>query len=1381
MTTSNSFLLLPIRVLACALDPRKLHATSSSGSLWKWSWNQPDYSGLTTNSTDPQSSLWPSLFNAPKMTKPTAGKKSEAAELAREVGRPPPLKNESRGVCVSWNVPPGWSRLPTDDDAVTALPLLPDRWLIVRLARKTHGRDTDGALKWATESPAIRTWVIDPGVVVEDPTSATVLDEDEGTKAVHVGAVYGKLEDVKTHTASEKRVPLRIQGSEHSPDFTFAAFAPSNLNNLSFIDPLDDSYLEDKAIEGYALSYVVLGWYRQHAKDDPIAKFTTDFEELRAARAALGEDPLAALPKDFEDLRRRLLALGLDPVEALLDAETNEEQALEKLGLKSRDDVPRGNRSVFHGMVAYVDYFNPKSYFGPSFGGPQSTAAHADQQEYANPLTPTIGFGVTAEQALARALSKVSTSDADNHFANESARFLEDLLTDRLWTLDALGSTELKRRAEVASGFRSVPSGTEWKVAPARETGTEKTPRTKASSKKTKPEEPRQAAFISLTPEQRKKLHALNERQHTLDETSWKLAWAVENLYACWWLRRTEPSGAPTEALLRAFTANYRTSILAIRADAKSKEVEVETLKSELAALLKTVPDRKLVLEKAEAPHFFVPREPAVALMNISPSLPTRALPGLGRTAAQVATQREGGQKPSKDAWLNTLKTAFDDESLTGVLASLLVEASLVEEAVSDVVRHRSKSEVPTDMKAWRQRTLRVRKDLGEQVNVSQEHEALKIVLHGGDPKRPTVLGDLCTVWSQQPWVPLFLDWEAEWAPNPEVNKKTLTLQGRTILAHRPQTVIRSRRAALDRSLHADSDQQVKLWDLLKARVTFLDEAERADVVAQTLSGIDQQLLARNDALPRVMPSADDAVFKDIHDLLGQTSLGPIARKPESVYREPKNRLNFSGFVKDEFYPTRQGALAIKRVWVVDRFGQAFALEPTPPATSPPVDVPRSALQSESNVNLGVKLNRCLLEATRLSVRFEMPEDSSSRVRGWILPNLLDKSLVVYDERCTPLGFIYSADADVRWQAVRADPTKSVTEVVKDSALQAFVSRLVSGGPTAKEARRNRFKQLLKQIDDALPRTQPTGSQERFSSASLLGRPLALVRAMVSVERKGGPIFDPRWLSNDEFRKGYQPNPASTSDPGVLGDGQNLPVDGAVGPITFRKHPPLDATLKKLFANPKVREVRGAVSVSVGSRYIPDDGVIGYYLDGDDIQRTTKVDSKSAPKLTLEVPGFEATSPTKVDFLLDPRGKIHLEADILPACAVELAPEWYEDDLRRLPAVLRVTSLLVGSPDELKAPDAGDKVAPRRRIDLPLPAGSVKAPTDLSEAPKQTPKDAADSPRPSAQAVEPASEVLLRIRGASEGTSMDLLVDPVSPTPTLPVGEVAAVDGFLIV
>lgn len=1247
---SSTPLLLPIRVTACALDPDAMPAASNARATpHKWSWSAPDYAGFKPDSPSPLDALWPPLFNAPRPGAPSDN-----------VGAPPPLARGlqgSPGVCVSWSVPPGWSR-PLVKDDTRSLPHLPDRWLVVRFARKT--REVNSAVR-------VKAWVVDAGVFVNEASaSATVLVEEGGRLVPRrVGAVR-TVDAARTADASEARVRLHVQGSEASADFTFAAFAPANLNNLSFIDPLDDllNAAKDGASDLYqsALTYAVIGWYRSPEQDDPLAKFKGRETEAYALRA-----------------------LGVDPVQALVekDRHKTEAEARQELKLGATERVIPQDRSVFHGAVACVDYFDPGSYWGPQFGSPNAKHANGATAEV-DPTQPPVGFGDTAEEALARLMSGLDAeTDAKKQLATQAARLLMALLTDQHWTWDALGSSEIEPRAVKGAKFQSARGGTEWVFAPPEKPADTAVLQAPAGA-------PQAPSLDGVTPEHRRALYDLNEAQRSLDRLAWDVASAAETLYAVWRELQTRPSNAALAELVAA----QKAAVESLKSDEATRRTQVEERQKGLAAALEAATNKKLSVRSVEAPRFFTPKEPAVALRGIGARLPARPLPAKGRTLAQVATRRAGGSTPDDAEWFKLVAVVFDAD-LREALAALVREAALVEAAVADVTRHHAESSSTKDVDLWRRRALGVHRDLGEAALLVRTGKDTK--LPRAEPMRVTLEtsdgvavdpSDLCTVWTQQPWVPLFLDWEVAWygADSP-TDARHSVYQGRTVLAHRPQNVVRSRYEAILKQKEIGARLQTALRDCKHV----LDEVFGADVVAQSLSGVYQQRMGRDDALPRVAPHAD----KGLAALVEGTSLAPV-RKGAA-----------------DFSTAQRGSIEVRRLWVVDRFGQAYAL------TAPTLTVPASAVPREAPSR--VNLPRRVLEATRLALRPRIPVGSSSVVRGWIVPNLLDESLVVYDERSAPLGVIRAQGDRVVWRPARAGSPRDALDL-RDESLRRFVERLVQTPDDTSSVKRDRFERLKGVIDDALVRTHPSGSSQRFSTASLLGRPLALVRAELKVERRGGRTLDPRWLGDDTVTRALAAAFTKTAH-------ENLTRELAVGAVAAER-----------------------VSITVGSRYVPDDGLIGYYVDhADDLRQTLKTDPQGAPKIELTAPLLDPSAPCFLDLLLDPRGRVQLDPDVLPAVSFSLAPEWYEDDLQRLPAVLRVAPVLLAGPsmlDALTAPGEGP------RLDLPLPAGSARA--DTRDASKGV-----GAPR-------------FSVNGAELG------VESTAPVPVVAEGEVAAADGLLI-
>lgn len=1184
--------LLPIRVTACAFDPATVapHIRGTAGVTAEkphdWGFRPPDYKGVMKELAP----VWHKLF--------------EPRHL------PPSITANQPAICVSWAVPPGWGK-PLRDDDPGAYPRLPDRWLVVRIARRTH---EGGA--WAqpdasdpSRAPAVKAWVVDAGVR-GDPGGASVLLAEQGKLVAGQVGVVRTLDQARLPRPTESPEPIDIHGTAAGPDLTFSAFVPANLNNLSCIDVLDD-LPAGQALADTALSYFVVGWYRQPKL----------------------HDPLVALKGRSTAEIRRALELFEPPKDPRNPAEVER--------VKQELARPLGERCVFHGLVAYVDYFNSKSYLGPAFGAPYAgdiiNANLCQTLKY--PERTLVGVGPTAEEALAELCARREDLPASE--SGEMAELLKALLDDSLRNWGVVGETDLKAHAKRLATFLSVPSGKRWSIGPA-----EGTP---------PPKEP-----LRLALPLRERLDALNAAQEQADRKSWEVAAAAESLYAVFWAARQHQSTGKTPTLVDYLSTHAKTLDALMKAQ-ETLAGATRGLKEELdEQLADSASPVKLVASAHETPPFFVPKEPSVALRNISPKLPGRPLARLGRTQEQIGTEApldilgKGQQRLAVAAIASAIGTGLDDayaddKELDATLALLAREAALVEEAVAARVR----TQGPTifgsasNMQEWVERGRKLHGDLGGAAiwpdpqfrPPSQDGSSLLHLANGAKGTVP--LADLCTLWMQQPWLPVFLDWRVELQATGKATKTRL--EGRTVLAHRPQRILGDRLARLKKSSLEHGAEVHRLTTSDK-----FTEIGQWDVVAQSLSGLHQQLLTRNDALPRIFPAADDPALGRCHNALKATSLGPPGA--------------------GTFQAVRDGALRIVELRVVDLFGQALVLS-------------NATLNAERSVAADtVALDRRLLEPTRLRV-----QPGADAVRGWVVASRLDRAIVIYDGAGAPQGLVVREAATAAFRPLLGGHATTL-----DPALAAFVDAVKDAAS---------FDQFMVMADSALARTLPARGQGVASPAALVGRPLALVRASIGFERRGGPMLDTNGLRSDYL-------------------------------------------FDKLVAQGPQRSPQKA-GVTVGCRHLPEDGLI-CLQDGARLVWTAKL--ATGARLELELPGVAQPALKEVTFLLDPHGKVYVDPEVLPVVDFSLPPEQYEDVLARLPAVLRVDPVLVGSHTDLRAFLA--PIVPgtnRPHLDLPLAAGRSAAPA---------------------------------ARFAIAGVAIE--VDPAAPAALVPNGEVAASDGVLI-
>lgn len=1272
-TPNSTPLLLPIHVSACALDPAvlpKLAEETDSGWSHGWSWNPPSYACLAADSQSGLRPLWAPLFDP------------MPPEQARGY-HPPALSTAAprRAMAISWAPPAGWGRSfsPSGEKPAPAapgkaapkveerLPYLPDRWLVVRFVRRVH---KGGA--WDNGSvPVATAWIVDSGVRSPPPGTSSqpgtsVSTAFTGGKVSKIGALR---EIAVAALADDKdREVLTVRGAQDSQDVTFASFLPACLDNLGCEDDL--SAVPDLAES--SLSYFVVGWYREPGKHDPLH---------------LLKHPAKGAPRSDADIREILgLAAGAGPL---------------------------GDRTVLHGMVAHIDYWMPRSYGGPRLGAPQSRPVTPEWQGV--PLTepPEIGFGATAEQALATLLSRFhgeKTSDVEQ--ARELTRFIDALLNDRVWTLDAPDTAELERHAAKQSTFESIAGGREWVV---RGKETEPAVAGKAAAK---------GRGIRLDRPAREALDRLNAEQARLDALEFQSVAAAETLATAWWMEANEARKASTDKIrsdYRSLVDRLRGMTTALRTEA-ANTASVDTIKAELEALLVRPDATPLEVVRVEGPRLHRPVEPAIAIRNVGSMLLPKPKSLAGRRTEDVATKRAtraAGAPAAGDLARAPAPAGLDTLGLGALLGSLFEEAALAEAAVAALARisvdhHALESLPPVDQVAhWQTRAealfhhlegaaIPLRRELLDEQRVDTGPDGKPIVrtlLFESPAGTKTGLPHLCSAWTRQPWIPLFLDWEVKCGPD--------LIHGRTLLAHRPQQVLADRYKKLHRM--SDKDKGPTLRRLTSIFGGDIARMGREDVLAQTLSGLHQRLLKRDDALPaRPTPAGPLAPLLDL------ASLGPP--RLDTVGAPPS---------------VRDVTMRISRVRVVDRFGQFVELI-NPPVLAAPENLAAEPVAGEPAPPSGsrpeLRLAPRLFEPSRV-VFDPVNGAEASPVRGWIVLNQLDGSLAVYASDGRAEGLIRKGGEGVpAWVPLDHD-----AEDIADLDLRAFVHNLTVGAKA-----RGHLEDLRAVLVLGLERTLPAGALDHPSPAARLGRPLALVSGELRVARGLPAVLASKFSG---------PIGRSAALKALAAD---LAAD-SVGAPALR--PGLAALLPAQAA-----EV--PISVEIGTERMQDDGLVGFYVGRAEgtVRRTRKTAvSGGATAITLKV-GDRESSAVRLLLLLDPLGRIYLEPDRLPALAVSVPIERYEEELRSLPAILAVSPVLLSSHDTLRSlfggPGGGG-------IDLPFPTTTRGTPDAAAKTTRAAPRARLSVSTPTLGAVEAR-------------------VEPSPPTGPVHDADVAAIEAFLL-
>lgn len=431
------------------------------------------------------------------------------------------------------------------------------------------------------------------------------------------------------------------------------------------------------------------------------------------------------------------------------------------------------------------------------------------------------------------------------------------------------------------------------------------------------------------------------------------------------------------------------------------------------------------------------------------------------------------------------------------------------------------------------------------------------------------------------------------------------------------------------------ADDQAKAEDGLFTAMRAYDALFDLKCQSQALSGFNDALLMHKQTFQLLV--ADPLGFPEYQRFTeaARDAVGFANRTAP----EPQN----------DFNPIRSGALRLSALRLVDSFGRPsenLALGETLASEqlSNPDDV--YPVFMAPRFSQPARLNFRFLAAADDEVEMNA-HPATSPICGWLLPNLLDGSLMIYDAAGAALGSIYSIAAwnsDLaRWDAVPGDTGLADPEEIVNVHLRAMVSRIRGLG-------KDFVSDFLAAIEASLDAIDPESHAQHEGLALLVGRPVALVRATLGAELQGPGAIHHGWgaLRQDMQSRGRENNAfTSVRFPVRLGESGQL-----------------------------------------------NDGLVGYWIEGageDDVfhapQETLPasdhIRSGADPELLIPL-SFDA-EPVTVSMLVDPRGSVHATTGALPTKQISLPPDQYASALREI-AVTFLAAPVLAQADALALP-----------------------------------------------------------------------------------------------
>jgi hypothetical protein len=1138
------------------------------------------------------------------------------------------------GVHLHWTLPDGLRHGRQDTAAAApAYPPVPNRWLVVRSvgeqrrtltawvvesdcpftprARADGYDDTQSSL-YLVEPAIIEAWLRSP-----DPYRNDVDLDPSSTEPqiANIGIAFHA--DGWQERATAPSFLTAIAPGNAS----FSVYTAHNTGVFSFYDDLD-------GIDTATVSYTVIGWYADPAQD------------------------VLAGDGGYADILEALNWSVVGPAAA---------------GAEPR-------RSIYQGLVLSAPWRRDGRY-------PPGLAPTDPLHEIRDSGRLGVGVGNTTEDAfLALARRELTAKGYDTAALPLLRAFLYDVLP----LLNETGGDQLAQRRITDLWFGVEPGGYRWTVTAPGATG--------------------QSAEPFTPPDW---LARLNRDQGRLDAdlaTLYSLQWDLNGL----WIKNgllpnvsfpVPPDGAPDPAQLAAELDPARPDSVAGRLVAQLRVVlaEVDTVpqpdttdggtpQDAFARGIATFVAARgglpagAALKAVPAAPFRRPTNPVVALSGLTP-------PALSRNGTALAVRQVDDLVTALTVAGRTIDAASLPPlpalaKLPDVTATLLGEAYLLDPASAAPLA--AAGGLPVDQ---------VRAAIAAHVPASY---------HGTLPDLPL------TVWDRQPWEPLYFEWSVRYQ---SVDLRTggtgswlfdgtdyrlgdapaitafRQLGAVSLLSQHAPIVFGDRLATFVRQ-HGDETALAQLDG-------WLDTVNAWQILSQELVGFDDLLALRDHRAFRRPTGADDiGPAQDpisVADLVGYPDAG--TGRPGSLPQRYRGAVDTWPYLPtgptQPFRGVRAGQLYFTQVLLYDKFGRVLHVVDSGQdaglyqASNFPVDIDAalattrslepsiaSVMQLPPRLTQGARVDLSLLDG-RTGAPVTDGDPRTNPVGGWILPNHLDASLLLYAADGTGLGaYRLLETATGTRTGVWEPPVHGSVTTLADVAVRApLVAGFISAPQLAEEAN---FTALLSAIDSTLWTIDPLGARADQSLSVLVGRPLALVPLRLGLTLDGAARTDPGW------------------------------------PSTL--HPPRPDLLSTAFP------------VRLGDQATRDDGLIGYFAGGGFDHLNTVVAPPADPQTYLRqigppVPGgtnyptLTPASPTAADpvdpvdvvLLLDPRACVHATSGIVPVATVRVPDQFVGPALANLELQFHVPAAVTFR-QPTPTPQGGTPTFPDA-VTLPVPAG----------------------------------------------------------------------------
>ena len=716
-----------------------------------------------------------------------------------------------------------------------------------------------------------------------------------------------------------------------------------------------------------------------------------------------------------------------------------------------------------------------------------------------------------------------------------------------------------------------------------------------------------------------------DRNQATLAEYRWQL-------FADWYRLFEPASDDSRNAAYQRASGRYaqwealNQASLQIAADHKSKLATVNAMLTGTGLALKALP----------APRYWQPAEPAVLVRSPDLAYPSR-YGGDGahtsdgtlvcRTAAQLLSAvKVGGTTVEASTFAPTLNAALPH---VDVLAALVSEACLLNTALVGAKTGQNPAALQPALGALL---------AGGKQSVYQAT---------GTPPSPLAV----RWWNGNPWLPMFLSWQVDILPvqetvqagtlrsypasffaasyrvdpglpslvcyqpsgnpiNPGSGNFDIVVNGASLLSPAPA---RHFAKQLTDHVATHSDQQLsKIIAFLGGDTTLV----------QPLSGFTRALIMRQQTVQLPVATTPDSLYAQLTDLVR-----PIIGNANAV----------APLLEGYFDPIRAGYMKVRKLQAVDVFGQRrdITFSGVTCASSMVATVDKKTYPSVAylapRVSQPARLLWNWIAAGSAALDEMNAHPASSPVCGWLMPQHLALGFFLYDQQGKPLGnlTLNGDKTSIQWQSAPGDDA-TINRPIEDVLADAH-PQLLALGKALRHGTIQFFTNFWKAVDTVHGSINPALLSENSGLAVLVGRPVALVQALLRLELRGPPALNQGWaaVSEDDTDNGL----TAVQFPVILGDIDRMD-DGLIGYF--------------LQAEDKSRYAFGTFFTA---------GASGPGANGVVQPTQGTITLTAAPKLGATVPPKLDGCTAKVLMLVDPRARVHATTGILPTQTLQIPPD----------------------------------------------------------------------------------------------------------------------------